>query len=109
MWRFVVTHFKFTKPLEDLAESYLHRALDVPEGHAIPHVRPLRFLRLPLDHLRSSQRCSTSRSTQGEVISLAGAVRSRAINASPRSPRSSSVYQRCKASCELSMAWKSRR
>lgn len=39
MWRFVVTHFKFTKRLEDLADSYLRRALDVPDGHDIPPVR----------------------------------------------------------------------
>lgn len=55
MWRFVVTHFRFTKRLEDLAESYLRRSLDVPEGHDIPPVRALLpFLPSPLGHLRSS-------------------------------------------------------
>ena len=61
MWRFVVTHFKFTKRLEDLAESYLRRALDVPEGHDIPPVRvsySLSSFHLR-PYLRSSRWCST--------------------------------------------------
>ncbi|CCL99964.1 uncharacterized protein FIBRA_01989 [Fibroporia radiculosa] len=35
-WRFVLRHFKFTRHLEELADGYLRRTLNVPEGDSIP-------------------------------------------------------------------------
>ncbi|KAF9818515.1 hypothetical protein IEO21_02753 [Rhodonia placenta] len=35
-WRFVVKYFRWTRDLEQLAEEYLRRTLNVPEGRPIP-------------------------------------------------------------------------
>ena len=75
MWRFVVTHFKFTKRLEDLAESYLRRALDVPEGHDIPPVRAYLLLLVFTSALTSAYRYGLVHHYPREERRLRGLVR----------------------------------